>query len=92
MPLTIFVDGLKLVELPQRLRQIQSKLREIEARLGALATTTAAKTPMTLRHFTEQLNDQNSSNQEADSFSRSAITEGHEAGWRDSYRWFRACR
>jgi hypothetical protein len=76
----MFVDGLKLFELPQRLHQIQSKLSEIEARLGALADTTAAKKPMTLRQFTEQLNDQTSNNQEADSFSRSAITESHEAG------------
>jgi hypothetical protein len=69
----MFVDGRELVELPKRLHQIQSKLSDIEARLGVLATT-AAKRPMTLRQFTEQLNDKTPNNQEADSSSRSAIT------------------
>jgi hypothetical protein len=47
------VDGRALlVHLRQRLRQIQNRLIDIEARLDALSGT-VANNPLTLRAFTE---------------------------------------
>jgi hypothetical protein len=52
-----------LVHLRQRLRQIQNRLIDIEARLDALGGT-VVNNPMTLCAFTEkQLNDQIPDNQ-----------------------------